>query len=136
MFNRQISLDDRLPKMICENCCKKLEGIHKFATMAVKIQDKFNKIVTHSNLDNVLEPMNIENKGLLHTYLTKVFFFNVFHHFFFLFYSFACFVYPFLVCPSHILRLLDSFFSDALILLFWPPLFKLFIIRNGKNVLN
>lgn len=61
--------------MICENCCKKLEGIHKFATMAIKIQDKFNKLVTHSNLESVLEPKKIETKGLLHTYLTKVRFF-------------------------------------------------------------
>lgn len=69
--SRQISLDDRLPKMICDSCCKKLDGIHKFATMAVKIQDKFNKIATH-DLDKTVEPKKIEAKGLLHTYLTKV----------------------------------------------------------------
>lgn len=59
--------------MICDSCCKKLEGIHKFATMAVKIQDKFNKLVTDSiNNINNNEPKHSENKGLLHTYLTKV----------------------------------------------------------------
>ncbi|KAF5297831.1 hypothetical protein FQR65_LT09902 [Abscondita terminalis] len=65
----KISVEDKLPKMICENCCKKLEGIHKFATMAVKIQDKFNKLVDSSN--NTIQNNHSENKGLLHTYLTK-----------------------------------------------------------------
>lgn len=68
----KISIEDKLPKMICENCCKKLEGIHKFATMAVKIQDKFNKLVTDSsNNINNSQTNDCENKGLLHTYLTK-----------------------------------------------------------------
>ncbi|KAB0800149.1 hypothetical protein PPYR_08029 [Photinus pyralis] len=67
----KISVDDKLPKMICESCCKKLEGIHKFATMAVKIQDKFNQLVINSSDSSFNDEYKDENKGLLHTYLTK-----------------------------------------------------------------
>ncbi|KRT79127.1 zinc-finger associated domain containing protein, partial [Oryctes borbonicus] len=70
-----ISIDDKLPKIICENCCKKLDGIHKFAMMAIKIQDKLNKLVV--NTANITASITYENKkgeskGLLHSYLTKV----------------------------------------------------------------
>ncbi|GJQ68111.1 hypothetical protein Trydic_g10706 [Trypoxylus dichotomus] len=65
-----ISMDDKLPKIICENCCKKLEGIHKFAMMAIKIQDKLNKLVVNTT-NKTYEKKKGESKGLLHTYLTK-----------------------------------------------------------------
>lgn len=60
-----------MPKMICEDCYKKLDGFHRFATMALRNQDKMTKFVCTTS-SNVLEQKNIENKSLLHTYLTKV----------------------------------------------------------------
>lgn len=57
--------------MICEDCYKKLDGFHRFATMALRNQDKMTKFVC-TTTNNVLEQKNIENKSLLHTYLTKV----------------------------------------------------------------
>lgn len=54
--------------MICEDCVKKVDGFHRFATMALRNQDKMNKFVCTNNY----EQKNIENKSLLHTYLTKV----------------------------------------------------------------
>ncbi|KAF5281652.1 hypothetical protein FQA39_LY17750 [Lamprigera yunnana] len=65
----KISVEDKLPKMICESCCRKLDSIHKFAMMAVKIQDKFNKLVTETSINITTD--RGESKGLLHTYLTK-----------------------------------------------------------------
>ncbi|KAK5639383.1 hypothetical protein RI129_011875 [Pyrocoelia pectoralis] len=66
----KVSVEDKLPTMICESCCKKIESFHKFATMAVKIQDKFNQLVISSSNSYNVENKE-ENKGLLHTYLTK-----------------------------------------------------------------
>lgn len=68
-FFPQITVEDKLPKMICEECYNKLDGFHRFATMALRNQDKMTKFVSTSN---VLEQKNIENNSLLHTYLTKV----------------------------------------------------------------
>ncbi|KAJ8941874.1 hypothetical protein NQ318_001727 [Aromia moschata] len=64
-----ISLEDKLPKMICSECCLKLDGFHKFATMALRNQEKMSKFV-FCNTNNV-EPKESESKSLLHTYLTK-----------------------------------------------------------------
>lgn len=69
-------MDDKLPKTVCENCCIKLDGIHRFATMAVKTQDKFNKLFANNCTipsDNI-DSKQTENRGLLHSYLTKVLF--------------------------------------------------------------
>ncbi|XP_022901151.1 zinc finger and BTB domain-containing protein 14-like [Onthophagus taurus] len=63
-----VSLEDKLPKIICEGCYKRLEGFHKFATMANRTQDKFTKILINNN---IAEQKKSENKGLLHSYLTK-----------------------------------------------------------------
>ncbi|KAJ8980732.1 hypothetical protein NQ317_019227 [Molorchus minor] len=65
-----ISLEDRLPKMICSDCCLKLDEFHKFATMAIRNQEKMSKLV-FSNGIIPLEPRESEGKSLLHTYLTK-----------------------------------------------------------------
>ncbi|XP_034937410.1 zinc finger protein 691-like [Chelonus insularis] len=35
-----VSLEDRLPKMVCLTCVRKLESIHRFASMAHKAQEK------------------------------------------------------------------------------------------------
>ncbi|KAK0087872.1 hypothetical protein PV325_013861 [Microctonus aethiopoides] len=35
-----VSSDDRLPKMVCFTCMKRLEGIHRFATMAHRAQER------------------------------------------------------------------------------------------------
>ncbi|XP_060536872.1 zinc finger protein 26-like [Cylas formicarius] len=64
-----ISLEDRLPKMICEGCILKLDGFHKFATMAIKNQERMTKFLLSSNDDT--ESTKSETKSLLHTYLTK-----------------------------------------------------------------
>ncbi|XP_044256965.1 zinc finger protein 771-like [Tribolium madens] len=65
-----ISIEDKLPKMICEDCYKKLDGFHRFATMALRNQDKMTKFVC-TTTNNNHEQKNLENKSLLHTYLTK-----------------------------------------------------------------
>lgn len=65
----QISLEDKLPKIICDACCKKLDSIHKFASMASKNQTEF---LNHPDINDALETKQYENKGLLHTYLTQV----------------------------------------------------------------
>lgn len=67
----QVTTEDRLPKIICEECCKRIEAIHKFATMAVKNQYKFKKLGYKSHFYHKHEDVS-DNKGLLHTYLTKV----------------------------------------------------------------
>lgn len=66
----QCTLEDKLPKMVCTDCCSKLDGFHKFATMALRNQEKMSKFVC-SNVNNC-EEKQTENKSLLHTYLTKV----------------------------------------------------------------
>lgn len=66
----QIAWDDKLPNMVCTECCSRLDGFHKFATMALRNQEKLSKFVC-SNV-NKCEEKQTENKSLLHTYLTKV----------------------------------------------------------------
>ncbi|XP_046382531.1 zinc finger protein 70-like isoform X5 [Ischnura elegans] len=44
-----VSADDRLPKMVCTNCSKKLESIHRFASMAVEMQDKLTVLVSSAS---------------------------------------------------------------------------------------
>lgn len=56
--------------MVCSECCLKLDGFHKFATMALRNQEKMSKFVFSSINNTEVKPA--ENKSLLHTYLTKV----------------------------------------------------------------
>lgn len=48
IFPLQISVEDKLPKMVCCHCSKKLDSIHRFATMAVEMQDKLKILATTS----------------------------------------------------------------------------------------
>lgn len=56
--------------MVCLECCSKLDGFHKFATMALRNQEKMLKYM-YPHVNNC-EEKQTENKSLLHTYLTKV----------------------------------------------------------------
>lgn len=72
--------------MICVTCIKRLESIHRFAMMAYRTQEKL-KIQLYNNIDNtntqdmeresIKDMQNttrrIEDRGLLHTILTKVY---------------------------------------------------------------
>lgn len=72
--------------MICVTCIKRLESIHRFAMMAYRTQEKL-KIQLYNNIDNtntqdmeresIKDIQNttrrIEDRGLLHTILTKVY---------------------------------------------------------------
>lgn len=72
--------------MVCVTCIKKLESIHRFAMMAYRTQEKL-KIQLYNNIDNtntqdmeresIKDIQNttrrIEDRGLLHTILTKVY---------------------------------------------------------------
>ncbi|XP_067010599.2 zinc finger protein 628 [Anabrus simplex] len=61
-----VSSDDSLPKMVCMNCCKKLDSIHRFASMAVKMQDKLKTIVETRAAEDVRKEHSI-----LHSILSK-----------------------------------------------------------------
>lgn len=72
--------------MVCVTCIKRLESIHRFAMMAYRTQEKL-KIQLYNNSDNtntqdmeresIKDMQNttrrIEDRGLLHTILTKVY---------------------------------------------------------------
>lgn len=72
--------------MVCVTCIKRLESIHRFAMMAYRTQEKL-KIQLYNNIDNtntqdmeresIKDMQNttrrIEDRGLLHTILTKVY---------------------------------------------------------------
>lgn len=72
--------------MVCVTCIKRLESIHRFAMMAYRTQEKL-KIQLYNNIDNtntqdmeresIKDIQNttrrIEDRGLLHTILTKVY---------------------------------------------------------------
>lgn len=72
--------------MVCVTCIKRLESIHRFAMMAYRTQEKL-KIQLYNNIDNIntqdmeresIKDMQnttrrIEDRGLLHTILTKVY---------------------------------------------------------------
>ncbi|KAJ8670506.1 hypothetical protein QAD02_001765 [Eretmocerus hayati] len=78
-----VSLDDRLPKKICEPCIEKLDSIHEFATLALKSQELLEQeilgtsstvsAVTVESLDGSddVQLNKAENRGLLHSILTK-----------------------------------------------------------------
>lgn len=82
----QVSSEDKLPKMVCGTCVKRLENIHRFAMMAYRTQEKL-KLQLYNNTDNTdtIEDVELESikdvqdttkktedRGLLHTILTKV----------------------------------------------------------------
>nr|CAD7198623.1 unnamed protein product [Timema douglasi] len=61
-----VSSCDKLPKMVCLNCCKKLDSVHRFVSMAVKMQDKLKTLVElHSSTDVKKE------HSILHSILSK-----------------------------------------------------------------
>lgn len=72
--------------MVCATCVKRLEGVHRFAMMAYRTQEKLRSQL-YGNIDNTnpvqddeiqsIKDMQdtakkTENRGLLHTILTKV----------------------------------------------------------------
>ncbi|XP_066157917.1 zinc finger protein 664-like [Euwallacea fornicatus] len=65
-----VNLEDKLPKMICEDCIVKINGFHSFATMALKNQEKMTRCVLSTPVSP--EPTKTDNVSLLHTYLTKI----------------------------------------------------------------
>lgn len=82
----QVSSEDKLPKMVCITCIKRLEGIHRFAMMACRTQEML-KLKLYGVFDNadstqdidIAEIRDIQNSGkkieeksLLHSILTKV----------------------------------------------------------------
>ena len=77
-----MSSEDKLPKLVCTLCVEKLEGIHAFATMALKSQERLKQelLTTPINSAVILNSSNnsdgftnkLENRGLLHSILTKV----------------------------------------------------------------
>lgn len=77
-------MEDRLPKMVCVSCVDKLDGIHAFASMALRSQERLKQeiIVGRTNAD--LTTLSVDSsdssdspldRGLLHSILTKVIFF-------------------------------------------------------------
>lgn len=82
----QVSSEDKFSKMACFTCIKRLEGVHRFAMMAYRTQEKLRSQL-YGNIDNTNpvqddEMQNIkdvqdtgkktEDRGLLHSILTKV----------------------------------------------------------------
>ncbi|XP_070161166.1 zinc finger protein 391 [Polyergus mexicanus] len=77
-----VSLEDKISKMICSICIKRLEGVHRFAMMAYRTQEKlrsqfYNNIDnTHLVQDDEIQDIKdtakkAEDRGLLHSILTK-----------------------------------------------------------------
>ena len=65
----QVSIEDILPKMVCTNCCKKLDSIHRFACMAVKMQDKLKMLL---EAPSTTETEMKKEHSILHSILSKV----------------------------------------------------------------
>ncbi|KYM79039.1 Serendipity locus protein H-1 [Atta colombica] len=80
-----VSSEDKFSKMVCSTCIKRLEGVHRFAMMAYRTQEKLRSQL-YGNIDNTNsvqedEIHNIkdmqdtvkkaEDRGLLHSILTK-----------------------------------------------------------------
>ncbi|KAJ9597621.1 hypothetical protein L9F63_011527 [Diploptera punctata] len=63
-----VSIEDILPKMVCTNCCKKLDSIHRFACMAVKMQDKLKMLIEAPSMQE--NEMKKEH-SILHSILSK-----------------------------------------------------------------
>lgn len=77
-----VSLEDKFSKMVCSICIKRLEGVHRFAMMAYRTQEKLRSQF-YSNIDNTNPVQDddiqdikdtakkTEDRGLLHSILTK-----------------------------------------------------------------
>ncbi|XP_046423805.1 zinc finger protein 16-like isoform X1 [Neodiprion fabricii] len=81
-----VSSDDKLPQIVCSTCTKRLDGIHRFATMAHRAQEKL-RLQLSEIMENVKEAdemadgkirinpeatRRLEDRGLLHSILTQV----------------------------------------------------------------
>lgn len=76
-------MEDKFSKMVCSICIKRLEGVHRFAMMAYRTQEKLRSQL-YNNIDNtnLVQDDDIqdikdtakktEDRGLLHSILTKV----------------------------------------------------------------
>lgn len=88
--------------MVCSTCAKRLEGVHRFATMAYRTQERlrlqFNDVRTSDDPEEIGHEKNAgsdekekikrfsedreklmqKDRGLLHSILTKVLFFTIF----------------------------------------------------------
>ncbi|XP_063978728.1 zinc finger protein 625-like [Diachasmimorpha longicaudata] len=72
-----VSREDRLPKIVCETCVRRLDGIHRFATMAHRAQERLKSQFYGTSGDedikqedqNVLEESEKSCRGLLRTIL-------------------------------------------------------------------
>lgn len=83
LYASQVSSEDKFSKMVCSICIKRLEGVHRFAMMAYRTQEKLRSQF-YGNIDNTNsiqddEMPNIkdtqkktEDQSLLHSILTKV----------------------------------------------------------------
>ncbi|GAB1866082.1 Serendipity locus protein H-1 [Camponotus japonicus] len=77
-----VSLEDKFSKMVCSICIKRLEGVHRFAMMAYRTQEKLRSQL-YNNIDNTNSVQDddvqdikdiakkTEDRGLLHSILTK-----------------------------------------------------------------
>ncbi|XP_015587171.1 zinc finger protein 606 isoform X2 [Cephus cinctus] len=80
-----VSSEDKLPKMVCSTCIKRLEGVHRFAMMAYRTQEKlrlqfygvFDSVNSSQDIDSEKikdiqdATKRMEDRGLLHSILTK-----------------------------------------------------------------
>ncbi|XP_076640166.1 uncharacterized protein LOC143351941 isoform X3 [Colletes latitarsis] len=84
-YKQNVSSEDKLSKMVCVTCIKRLENIHRFAMMAYRTQEKL-RLQLYNNADNISAAQDVElesikdvqdatkkmeDRGLLHTILTK-----------------------------------------------------------------
>ncbi|KAG7199345.1 hypothetical protein KM043_018191 [Ampulex compressa] len=80
-----VSFEDKLSKMVCSTCVKRLESVHRFAMMAYRTQEKLRlqlygnfdemdnsqDVETDINKDMQDSTKKMEDRGLLHSILTK-----------------------------------------------------------------
>lgn len=70
-------MEDKLPKMVCSNCSKTLDGVHKFASMAIKMQEKLNEFLKIQSEElltksEITDDDEDHSGSLLHSILTNV----------------------------------------------------------------
>ncbi|XP_049776927.1 zinc finger and SCAN domain-containing protein 2-like [Schistocerca cancellata] len=61
-----VTSEDDLPKMVCGNCCRKLDSIHRFVSMAIKMQDKLKALIEARGKEETKKEHSI-----LHSILSK-----------------------------------------------------------------
>ncbi|XP_075210813.1 uncharacterized protein LOC142318153 [Lycorma delicatula] len=66
-----VYIEDKLPKMVCSDCTKKLDNVHQFATMAVKMQEKLKNYLKTKSEEMLNETQEDHEGSLLHSILTK-----------------------------------------------------------------